>query len=83
MCERLDKLGATIYAISRSVAPLDELKESNPRITTIPIDLSDWSTSRTEIEKHFQTVKIDGLVNNAGVAICKPVADLNEADFDK
>ena len=83
LCERLDALGATVYAISRSVEPLAELKQSNPRIITLSMDLSNWSSSRTEIEKHFKNVKIDGLVNNAGLAICKPLAELTEKDFDE
>ncbi|XP_055301271.1 L-xylulose reductase-like [Sitodiplosis mosellana] len=82
LCERLDALGATVYAISRSVEPLAELKKSHPRIITVPIDLSNWSTSRAEIVEHFKNVKIDGLVNNAGVAICKPLAEHTERDFD-
>lgn len=83
MCERLDALGAKVYAISRSVEPLNELRATNPRVVTIPLDLSDWKSSRTHIEKVFSGIKIDGLVNNAGVAICKPVTELSEKDFDE
>lgn len=82
LCERLDKLGATVYAISRSVQPLTELKAACPRILTVSIDLSNWSTARSELEKCFKNVKVDGLVNNAGVAVCKPIAELTEKDFD-
>lgn len=62
LCERLDAIGATVYAISRSIEPLNELVASNPRIKSIQIDLSDWSIARAELEKHFKAVKIDGLV---------------------
>lgn len=83
LCERLDALGATVYAISRSVEPLNELKVTNPRINIVPLDLSDWSSSRNELENLFKNVKIDGLVNNAGIAICKPFMELSEKDFDE
>lgn len=83
LCERLDALGANVYAISRSVEPLNELVSAYPRIKGIQLDLSDWSNTRAELEKHFKDVKIDGLVNNAGIAICKPVSELSEKDFDE
>lgn len=83
LCERLDALGATVYAISRSVQPLNDLKLTNPNINIISLDLSDWKTSRTQLEKEFLGIKIDGLVNNAGIAICKPVSELTEKDFDE
>lgn len=83
LCERLDVLGATVYAISRSVEPLNELKATNPRIIIVQLDLSVWSSTRIELEKLFKNVKIDGLVNNAGIAICKPFMELNEKDFDE
>lgn len=83
LCERLDALGATVYAISRSPGPLNELKSTNPRVIIVALDLSDWSKSREELEKVFNGVKIDGLVNNAGVAICKAVTELTEKDFDE
>lgn len=72
-----------MYAVSRSVEHLNELKTTNPRIKIIDIDLKEWSTSRIKLEKCFKDVKIDGLVNNAGVAICKPIAELSEKDFDE
>lgn len=83
LCERLDALGATVYAISRSIEPLNELQVTNPRIVTIPLDLSDWKISRTHLQNFFSDIKIDGLVNNAGIAICKPVTELSEQDFDE
>lgn len=83
LCERMDALGATVYAISRSLEPLNDLKSKNPNIIIISLDLSDWKTSRTKLENEFNGIKIDGLVNNAGIAICKPVSELSEKDFDE
>lgn len=83
LCERLDSLGATVYAISRSIEPLSELKEAAPCINIVQLDLSDWTKSRVELQSVFRNIKIDGLVNNAGVAVCKPIEELTEKDFDE
>lgn len=60
-----------------------ELQAKHPRIKTINLDLSDWNNTREQLEKHFKDVKIHGLVNNAAIAICKPVSELTEKDFDE
>lgn len=83
LCERLDAMDASVFAISRSVEPLKELAANHPRIKTIQLDLSDWKETRAELEKYFKDIKIDGLVNNAGIAICKPISELSETDFDE
>lgn len=74
---------ASVYAISRSVEPLKDLAANHLRIKTIQLDLSDWTRTRVELEKYFKDIKIDGLVNNAGIAICKPISELSEKDFDE
>lgn len=83
LCERLDGLGAIVYAVSRSAEPLAELQATHPRIKTIPLDLSDWNNTREQLKKQFKDIKIHGLVNNAAIAICKPVSELTEKDFDE
>lgn len=83
MCERLDGLGAIVYAISRSIEPLNELKTARPKVNIIQIDLSNWTKANTELTRTLKNVKIDGLVNNAGVAICKPIGQYSEKDFDE
>lgn len=83
LCERLNALGAIVYAVSRSSEPLAELQASHPRIKTIHLDLSDWDNTRVQLQKHLKDIKIYGLVNNAAIAICKPVAELTEQDFDE
>lgn len=83
LCERLDGLGAIVYAVSRSAEPLAELNASHPRIKTIHLDLSEWDNTREQLRKHFKDVKIHGLVNNAAISICKPVYELTEKDFDE
>lgn len=79
----MTELGATVYAISRSLKPLEELKKSHPNVFILQLDLSDWSKTRTELAKVIKDIKIDGLVNNAGVGASKSVFDLTEEDFDR
>lgn len=47
------------------------------------LDLSSWSDSRKKLTEVFQNVELDGLVNNAGITICKPFEQLTEQDYDK
>lgn len=83
LCERLNSLEAIVYAISRSAEPLNELKAACPKVITLALDVADWAKAKTELTKLLKDVKIDGLVNNAGIAICKPVEELTEKDFDE
>lgn len=83
LCERLDGMGAIVYAISRSIEPLNELKKTCPKVKAIQIDLSNWSNAKDQLTQALKNVKIDGLVNNAGVAICKPIGECSEKDFDE
>ncbi|XP_052869161.1 L-xylulose reductase [Anopheles cruzii] len=79
LCRTLDQIGAKVIAVSRSPAPLEQLKKDCPAIETKQVDLSDWSATRTVLGG---LGKVDGLVNNAGVAIIKPFFELTEQDFD-
>lgn len=83
MCERLDELGARVYAISRTPRHLDSLKAARPKITTLALDLSNWTTTKVELTKFLAGVQVDGLVNNAGLGSGKSVYDLTEKDFDE
>lgn len=83
MCERLDDLGAIVYAISRSPQHLTTLKQARPNIKTLALDLSDWTNTKTELTTFLATVQIDGLVNNAGLGSGKSVYELTEQDFDE
>lgn len=83
LVEKLYGLGATVYAISRSPAPLNELKTVCPNVNIVSIDLGNWNETRSTLKTFLNGVKIDGLVNNAGIAIIKPFEELNEQDFDE
>ena len=61
---KLAEEGADVYAVSRTSATLETLKEQYPSITTITLDLSDWERTR-EVLKHLEPM--DGLVNNAAM----------------
>ncbi|XP_035910901.1 L-xylulose reductase [Anopheles stephensi] len=80
LCRTLDRLGAKVIAVSRSPAPLEELKGDCPRIEKIQVDLSDWERTKSALSP-LETV--DGLVNNAGVAVIKPFLELTEEDYDR
>ncbi|XP_067637312.1 L-xylulose reductase-like [Eurosta solidaginis] len=79
LCVQLSSAGANVIAVSKSVAKLEELKNSCPAIDIIPINLQNWQETRETLSK---LPPIDGLINNAGVAIIKPFAELTEQDFD-
>ncbi|XP_065363725.1 L-xylulose reductase [Calliphora vicina] len=79
LCKQLAEAGANVIAVARSAEQLKELKTQQPTIQTLQIDLKDWQ----QVRQHLQKVPLlDGLVNNAGIAIIKPFSDLTEQDFD-
>lgn len=83
VCEHLYSLGANVFAISRSAGPLNELKQLCQGVKILQLDLGDWSAVRSNLIGFLKHFKIDGLVNNAGIAICKPIEEHTEKDFDE
>lgn len=70
-----------MIAVSRTAATLEELRrETGQELQTITVDLSDWTATRNALK---DVEPLDGLVNNAGIAIIKPVEELTEEDFDR
>lgn len=82
LCKRLYEYGAKIYALSRSKGPLDELKSECPNINIITVDLGNWNAT-IEALKVLDGIQVDGLVNNAAIAIIKPFLELTEKDYDE
>lgn len=80
LCKTLAGMGAKVIAVSRSVGPLEALKAECPTIEAISVDLSDWNATRAALAK---IDRVNGLVNNAGIAIIKPYDQLTEKDFDE
>jgi L-xylulose reductase len=79
----LINLDAIVVGISRSSEPLNELKShlNSPNFTAIQLDLADWNKTREVLSA--LDIKLDGIVNNAGIAIIKPFDQLTENDFDQ
>lgn len=61
---------------------MDDLKAYS-NIITVSLNLSNWSEARVTLTKVFENVEIDGLVNNAGITICKKFEEFTEADYDR
>jgi len=64
---------AKVVAVSRTKANLDKLKQEFPDVETVCVDFSDSKATKAAAESIQGP--IDGLVNNAGVAIMTPVLD--------
>ncbi|XP_055613869.1 L-xylulose reductase [Uranotaenia lowii] len=79
LCKTLHGMGAFVVAVSRSPGPLEALKQECPSIQIIQVDLGNWDGARKALA---QIDHVDGLVNNAGIAIIKPYDQLSEKDFD-
>lgn len=61
---------------------MEDLK-SYTNVFIVTVDLSKWCETRKTLTGVFKNVDIDGLVNNAGITICKPFEELTEDDYDK
>ncbi|KAM8720182.1 hypothetical protein ACLKA7_006258 [Drosophila subpalustris] len=80
LVKQLASAGATVIAVARNEQQLQELVESDrEHIKPLLLDLSDWDNVRKVLS---EVPQLDGLVNNAGVAIIKPFEQLTESDFD-
>lgn len=76
-------MGATVYAISRSPGPLEDLKSVCPNVKTLSVDLGNWNETRSVLGKFLEDVRIDGLVNNAGIGNGTPFEESTEKEFDE
>jgi len=74
-------MGAEVWAVSRTKANLESLKDecASPRLHIIAVDLTDWDATRSALSP---LPRMDGLVNNAAVAICTPFLDVTPAEID-
>ncbi|CAG2231622.1 unnamed protein product [Mytilus edulis] len=77
---RLSKLGAKVYAVSRTQADLDSLKVEDPSIETRCLDIGNWNNTRKVIG---DVGKVDLLVNNAGIIKYKSVLETTEELIDE
>ncbi|MDZ7756626.1 SDR family oxidoreductase [Rhodohalobacter sp.] len=83
--KRLAELGHQVIAISRSKDLLNQLKDEYPsNIEPLALDITDSSAGET-ISQYLSdnSVKIDGLIHNAGVLINKPFSEQTRSDWQK
>lgn len=77
---RLQQSGAIVYALSRTAAHLESLKQEYPEIKTLQVDLQDWKKTAETVQS---IGRVDLLVNNAAVALLEPFLDLTPESFDR
>jgi len=81
LCKVLAKNNAQVIALSRSPEHLETLKKEFPsNIETIAVDLSNWEEARRAVQT---ALPIDGLVNNAAIAILNTFLNVRPEDIDK
>ncbi|KAJ8318746.1 hypothetical protein KUTeg_003837 [Tegillarca granosa] len=72
--------GAEVYVLGKSEENLKKLKQEYPEIHTVHADLTNWDTTRSEVEKLGH---IDLLVNNAGIEIKANFMNTTRETFEK
>ena len=71
--------GHHVYALSRNISSIKKTAQVDP----IEIDISDENTLSVFLDQlQKEEVKIDVLINNAGVLINKPFAETTAKDFE-
>ena len=71
--------GYHVYALSRNISSIKKTAQVHP----IEIDISDENTLSVFLDQlQKEEVKIDVLINNAGVLINKPFAETTAEDFE-
>ncbi|XP_062128702.1 L-xylulose reductase-like [Drosophila sulfurigaster albostrigata] len=80
LVKKLAKSEANVIAVARKEEQLQKLCEvDEEHVRPLQLDLSDWNAVRQELA---QLPQLDGVVNNAGVAIIKPFEELTEKDIN-
>lgn len=78
--ERMVRAGCRVVVVSRSRGELDKFQELS--VDFIAHDLSDWSDTSYLDQAHQTYGRIDGLVNNAGMHLKKPVWDVSAEELE-
>lgn len=76
--------GARLVLAARSRAPLERLAATLPEALAVPTDVSDPAQCRALVaaaRDHFG--RVDLLINNAGVGLVGPTAELSTADLER
>jgi len=82
------RAGATVVLVSRTVEELekslDEIAREGGRAVAVPTDVTRRSDVEAVVARALEaTGGIDIVVNNAGVFVWKPLANLEEAEWDR
>ncbi|XP_045137365.1 L-xylulose reductase-like [Portunus trituberculatus] len=77
---KLAEMGAEVFALSKTLANLESLKQECPSINIIPVNLENWTESREAVKK---ITPIHLLVNNAAYAEVAPFLEASPECFDK
>jgi len=80
IAKALSKCGAHTIAVARTQADLDSLKQEDPRIQTVSLDITDLSRTREVVSG---LGPIHCLVNNAGVFAMAPALESSTEEFDR
>jgi len=81
LTKSLLEMGAEVWAVSRTLANLESLKAEcdSPLLHIVAVDLTDWEATRSALSP---LPRMDGLVNNAAVAICTPFLQVTPGEID-
>ncbi|KAJ8923051.1 hypothetical protein NQ315_001600 [Exocentrus adspersus] len=77
---QLAQLGAEVVSVGRSESHLVSLKNENPSITVVKLDICDWNRTKQALS---DIGPVDFLVNNAGEGFIKALEDVEEEDVDR
>lgn len=87
LCEKFLKKSANVFGIDYDEKSLEELrthlKKDGLNLQTIVCDLSDKDAIATMITKITQEHKIHFWLNNAGIAIAKPVHEISIEEYER
>lgn len=76
--QQLAAQGHIVYAVSRNIQPL--LTAGSSFKTLIPVQ-ADITTGVKEIQEVIEDHKVDLLINNAGLLVNKPIAEMQDQDI--
>src|SRR5581483_10219186 len=83
LCQRKWSLLIVDRDQQRMNALKNELNESENQVETLVDDITLPQTAESAVNKALQQFgRLDGLVNNTGIDLCKPLGDVTDEEFD-
>jgi len=69
---------------SRLAALANDLESHGAKAEVLATDITAPAAAETAVSLALETYgRLDGLVNSAGVGLCKPIAEISDAEFDR